>query len=77
MELLDILEQRVADLVNEILSLREENRRLRDDAANAWHQMNELGDLQQELEQERQLREESLGRVNNLLQRIQERLPKE
>ncbi len=74
MELLDILEQRVTDLLTEITALREENRRLHEDAAVARRHAEGMAELQQTLEHERGLREQALARVDALLRRIQEGL---
>lgn len=74
MELLDLLEQRVSDLLDEMVSLRVENRRLREDVAASQHKTIEIAELQQKLEQERQVREQALSRVDALLRRIQDGL---
>lgn len=71
MELLDLLEQRVGSLLDEVTALRAENRRLREDVAAGQHRVEEIRVLQEELAQEKQVREQALTRVDALLRRIQ------
>lgn len=71
MELLDLLEQRVDALLTEMTALREENRRLREDAEAGRQRIGEIRALQEELARERQVREQALTRVDALLHRIQ------
>lgn len=71
MELLDLLEQRVGELLEEVLALRDENRRLREDVATGQHRLEEISALQDELAREKQIREQALTRVDGLLRRIQ------
>lgn len=71
MELLDLLEQRVGSLLDEVTALRAENRRLREDVAAGQHKVEEIRVLQEELAQEKQVREQALTRVDALLRRIQ------
>lgn len=71
MELLDLLEQRVGELLDEVLALRDENRCLREDVAMGQHRLMEITALQDELAREKQIREQALMRVDGLLRRIQ------
>jgi len=72
MELLDLLESRVDSLVTEIEFLRKENLKLREDAAAGITALTtENNYLKQALEEEQQLKEAVLKRVDGLLSRIQ------
>ena len=71
MELLDLLEQRVDELLNEVTALRAENRRLQEEVAAGQQRIEEIRALQDALAQEKQVREQALTRVDALLRRIQ------
>jgi len=72
MELLDILESRVDSLVTEIEHLRKENAKLREDASvNLTVLTEENYYLKQALEEEQQLKDAVLKRVDGLLSRLQ------
>jgi cell division protein ZapB len=72
MELLDLLESRVDSLVTEIESLRKENVKLREDAAAGITALTaENNYLKQALEEEQQLKDAVLKRVDGLLSRLQ------
>jgi cell division septum initiation protein DivIVA len=72
MELLDLLERRVDDLLTEIVALRAENRRLRENAVAGQHKIEEIASLQQQLEQVKQIRGQMLARLDALLNRIED-----
>jgi cell division protein ZapB len=72
MELLDILESRVDSLVTEIEFLRKENAKLRADASGGIAALTEENNyLKQALEEEQQLKDAVLKRVDGLLSRLQ------
>ena len=72
MELLDLLESRVDSLVTEIEFLRKENAKLRDDASVGVAALTEENSyLKQALEEEQQLKDAVLKRVDGLLSRLQ------
>jgi cell division protein ZapB len=72
MELLDLLESRVDSLVAEIELLRKENVKLREDASAGLSSMAEENSyLKQALEEEQQLKDAVLRRVDGLLSRLQ------
>jgi cell division protein ZapB len=72
MELLDLLESRVDSLVTEIEFLRRENAKLREDASTGLTVLAEENNyLKQALEEEQQLRDAVLKRVDGLLLRLQ------
>jgi cell division protein ZapB len=72
MELLDLLESRVDSLVTEIEFLRTENTKLREDASAGLTALTEENsNLKQALEEEQQLRDAVLKRVDGLLARLQ------
>ena len=72
MELLDLLESRVDSLVTEIEFLRKENAKLREDASAGLTSLTEENSyLKQALEEEQQLKDAVLRRVDGLLSRLQ------
>ena len=72
MELLDLLESRVDSLVTEIEFLRKENAKLREDASAGLTALTEENSyLKQALEEEQQLKDAVLKRVDGLLSRLQ------
>ena len=72
MELLDLLESRVDSLVTEIEFLRKENAKLREDASVGLTVLTEENNyLKQALEEEQQLKDTVLKRVDGLLSRLQ------
>ncbi|MCL2123129.1 MAG: cell division protein ZapB [Desulfovibrionaceae bacterium] len=72
MELLDLLESRVDSLVTEIEFLRKENAKLREDASTGLAALVEENSyLKQTLEEEQQLKDAVLKRVDGLLSRLQ------
>ena len=72
MELLDLLESRVDSLVTEIEFLRKENAKLRADASDGLAALKEENSyLKQALEEEQQLKDAVLKRVDGLLSRLQ------
>ena len=72
MELLDLLESRVDSLVTEIESLRKENAKLRQDAAVDLATLTEENShLKHALEEEQQVKDAVLKRVDGLLSRLQ------
>jgi cell division protein ZapB len=72
MELLDLLESRVDSLVTEIEFLRKETVKLREDAAVGMTALTaENTYLKQALEEEQQLKDAVLKRVDGLLSRLQ------
>ena len=72
MELLDLLESRVDSLVTEIEFLRKENVKLREDASVGLANLAEENSyLKQALEEEQQLKDAVLKRVDGLLSRLQ------
>jgi len=72
MELLDLLESRVDSLVTEIEFLRKENAKLREDATVGLTVLTEENNyLKQALEEEQQLKDAVLKRVDGLLSRLQ------
>ena len=72
MELLDLLESRVDSLVTEIEFLRKENVKLREDASAGLTVLTEENNyLKQALEEEQQLKDAVLKRVDGLLSRLQ------
>ena len=72
MELLDLLESRVDSLVTEIEFLRKENAKLREDASAGLTVLAEENNyLKQALEEEQQLKDTVLKRVDGLLSRLQ------
>jgi cell division protein ZapB len=72
MELLDLLESRVDSLVTEIEFLRKENAKLREDASAGLTSLTEENSyLKQALEEEQQLKDAVLKRVDGLLSRLQ------
>ena len=72
MELLDLLESRVDALVTEIEFLRKENAKQREDASVGLSVLTEENSyLKQALEEEQQLRDAVLKRVDGLLLRLQ------
>jgi cell division protein ZapB len=72
MELLDLLESRVDSLVTEIEFLRKENVKLREAAAVGITALTaENNYLKQALEEEQQLKDAVLKRVDGLLSRLQ------
>jgi len=76
MELLDLLESRVDSLVAEIEFLRRENAKLRADAStNLTGLAEENSYLKQALEEEQQLKDAVLKRVDGLLSRLQSVTP--
>ena len=76
MELLDLLESRVEALVTEIAFLRRENAKLREDASAGLSGLVEENNyLKQALEEEQQLKDAVLKRVDGLLARIQSVTP--
>ncbi len=70
MEQFDLLEQRVGDLLTALHSLREENRKLQEEAASGYRLLEENLRLQDELKQQQQVREEALARVDALVERL-------
>jgi cell division protein ZapB len=76
MELLDLLESRVDSLVTEIEFLRRENAKLREDASAGLSGLVEENNyLKQALEEEQQLKDAVLKRVDSLLSRLQSVTP--
>jgi len=76
MELLDLLEGRVDSLVTEIEFLRRENAKLREDASAGLSGLVEENNyLKQALEEEQQLKDAVLKRVDGLLSRLQSVTP--
>ena len=76
MELLDLLESRVDSLVTEIEFLRRENAKLREDASAGLSGLTEENSyLKQALEEEQQLKDAVLKRVDGLLSRLQSVAP--
>jgi len=72
MELLDLLENRVDSLVTEIEFLRKENAKLREDSSSGLTVLAEENNyLKQALEEEQQLKDAVLKRVDGLLSRLQ------
>ena len=72
MELLDLLESRVDTLVTEIEFLRKENVKLRGDVSASLTVLTEENNyLKQALEEEQQLKDAVLKRVDGLLSRLQ------
>jgi cell division protein ZapB len=72
MELLDLLESRMDSLVREIEFLRKENLKLREDASSGLAALTEENSyLKQALEEEQQLKDAVLKRVDGLLTRLQ------
>jgi len=72
MELLDLLESRVDSLVTEIEFLRKENAKLREDSSSSLTVIAEENNyLKQALEEEQQLKDAVLKRVDGLLSRLQ------
>jgi cell division protein ZapB len=72
MELLELLESRVDSLVTEIEFLRKENVKLRDEASAGLAALTEENNfLKRTLEEERQVKEAVLQRVDGLLLRLQ------
>lgn len=76
MELLDLLEKRIAALMTALTHLRQENGQLREQlsAANALccQQQEELVSLKEALVQEGQLKDTVLERIEFLLQRLKD-----
>lgn len=71
MELMDLLEQRVSLLLAEVGNLRHENAQLKQKVAERNSKLDEINELQEQLMQEKQIRDQSLARIESLLQRIQ------
>jgi cell division protein ZapB len=72
MQLLDLLESRVDSLVTEIEFLRKENAKLRESASAGLTTLTEENKhLKQALEEEQQLKDAVLKRVDGLLSRLQ------
>jgi hypothetical protein len=72
MELLDLLESRVASLITEVELLRKENAKLREDASVGLAALTEEnGYLKHALEEEQKLKDAVLQRIDSLLKRIQ------
>ena len=72
MELLDLLESRVDSLITEIEFLRKENMKLREETSVNFAALTEENIyLKQALEEEQQLKDAVLKRVNGLLSRLQ------
>ncbi len=79
MEKLDLLAQRIDSLIQELDRLREENHQLREEG-NRLREDLELGqmaseELQEQLNRERSVRDETCNRVDALISRIQSTLP--
>lgn len=74
MELLDLLEKRIASLVTALTNLRQENGQLREQLSVATslcaQQQEELVSLKEALVQEGQLKDTVLERIEFLLQRL-------
>lgn len=72
MELLDLLESRVASLITEVELLRKENAKLREDTSVGLASLTEEnGYLKHALEEEQKLKDAVLQRIDGLLKRIQ------
>lgn len=72
MELLELLENRVASLIAEVELLRKENVKLRQDASAGLAALTEENNcLKHALEEEQKLKNAVLQRIDGLLQRIQ------
>lgn len=76
MEILDALEQKVTELLNEVAALRERNAELGTMSAGTAEaerdESEEIARLEEALKEERELREEALGRVSTLLRHLEE-----
>ena len=68
---MDLLEQRVSLLLAEVGNLRHENAQLKQKVAERNSKLDEINELQEQLMQEKQIRDQSLARIESLLQRIQ------
>lgn len=74
MELLDQLEQRVTSLVTQLESLRDENRTLREEIDNGLAALaDENRTLKEALEQERNVKDTVLGRIDTLLTQLKDK----
>jgi cell division protein ZapB len=72
MELLDLLENRIASLIAEVESLRKEIVKLRENAATGLAALTEENSyLKHTLEEEQLLKDAVLKRIDGLLQRVQ------
>lgn len=79
MEKLDLLAQRIDNLIQELNRLRDENHQLREEGKRLREDL-ELGqmaseELQEQLNRERNVRDEACTRMDDLLNRIQNTLP--
>ena len=73
MELLDLLEQRVSTLVTDMELLRKENDKLREEASVGLAALaEENAFLKHALEEEQQIKDAVLKRIDGLLQRLQD-----
>ncbi len=71
MELVEKLEQRIDEVLSSLSSLREENKRLKDEASRGRSLLEEENArLKQELERERAAKSAVLNRVDALLNKI-------
>lgn len=74
MELLDLLEQRITDLIAQLENLREENKTLREEIDNGLAALAEENrTLKEALEQEREVKETVRGRIDMLLAQLKDR----
>lgn len=69
MDILELLENRVVDLIGQIETLREQKKNLEEQVATLSE---ESADLKAKLAQELQLKEEVNGRINTVLSTIHE-----
>lgn len=73
MELIDQLEQRIEGMLQGMTTLREENRRLKEEVDLGLAALEEENrSLKEELEQERSMREAVLQRVDSLLAKLKD-----
>lgn len=73
MEVLSLLENKIGTLLQKLQGLEEENRRLKEDAEHGLRDLKaENARLTEELDKERASKEEVLGRIDGLLQKLQD-----
>lgn len=72
MEILDALERKVTELLNEVAALRERNAELEAGLTAGRDESAEIARLEEALRRERELREDVLKRVSTLVRRLDE-----
>ena len=73
MELLDLLENRVTSLFTQLETLREENRRLREEVESGLSTLAEENrTLKENLDEERRVKDNVLNRIDALLLRLKD-----